>query len=325
MSTIAIRPYSNASPNMGLEKYDQVLFEGTSNTVPIWAREDVAGSPARWITGLNEFAPELLKLDEETKAAKIKEIRTAVAFLEGALASNRIDVKDKDFWSKVKQVRPDNHKFWHSISVTLSNNPSYLDPTEPEDLIKIFAIEAGGVPEVAPSYEAAKNGIKKYRFYLDKTEATVKEKTKSSINEKRAGAILVELLDNNFNKLFYVTKAIDPNSSQYKRSTPPEVFFQNMNEYIDGIIKGTAKKNPANAENFIKIAQLDMETLKLRAIVKDASFHGFLQVRSNQIYEALQDTPLGYNITEVVECLKNPLNDAILKRLMDKVEKFWNL
>lgn len=325
MSTIAIRPYVDKSANMGLEKYQQVLFEGTSNKVPMWAREDVTGSGnVRFITGLNEFAPELNKLDPETKAAKILQIRVAVKYLESALASNEVNIKDKDFWKQVKAVRPDNTDFWKKILIVASNSEIYLDPTDPEDLIKIFSIEAGGFPEIAPSLEVAKNSQRRYKFYLDKFEETVKENTKNSIAETRSKAILLELFESNINKLRYICKSLDVNSAQYKNSTPNEVLFSNMHDFIDGIVPGVSKKNLANAEQFSKTSKLDMETLKLRAIVKDASFYGFLQVRSGQIFESLHDTPLGLTVAEVVEFLKNPLNDAVLQRVMTKVEKHWS-
>ncbi len=324
MSKIAIRPYFSDKPNLGLEKYKQVVFQGVGHKLCIWAKEDVAGSSnVRFITGLNEFAPELSKLSSEEKEAKIKQIRTTVTFLEGALASNQVDPKDKKFWDNVKMIRPDNNAFWNSIQIIPSNNDIFLDPTEPEDIIKIAAIEAGGFPEIAPSLEAAKTGQKVVKFYLDKFDETVVTSTKQTMIDARADAELINLFDTNLNKLNYICKAIDVNSTQYKKSTPPAVLFGNMNTYIRGKMEGTNRKECA--QHFLEISKLDMETLKLRALVKDASFYRFLTVKNGQIYEGSNsDTPLGYNVTEVVEFLKNPLNEGVLKRLLAKVEKYWN-
>ena len=112
--TIAIKPYFNANKdNMGLEKYNMTLFDG------VWHHESIAclerNGIARYVTGLNEFAPEVKKLAPAERKIKVKEIRAAVCQLEKELAANVIDPKDKDFWNKVQVLRPDNHKFWEKI------------------------------------------------------------------------------------------------------------------------------------------------------------------------------------------------------------------
>ena len=322
MSKIAIRPYFEKTPNMGLEKYNKVVFDGVTHKQDMWAKEDVSGSGRfRYITGLNEFAPEITSLPDEEREAKIKQIRTTVVFLEGVLASNKLDIKDKSFWNNVKVVSPENHSFWATIRIAPSNEAIYLDPNEPEDLIKITSIEAGGFPDVAPSFESAKKASRKPKFFLDRTNVTIQNTTKVSISESRAKSILIELYDNNINKLRYLCKALDANSTQYKKSTPNEVLFGNMSEFIEGKL-GSAKTEAPGV--FLKRAALDMETLKLQALVKDASFYRILTVRSGQIYEGHFDTSLGYNVVEVVEFLKNPLNDAVLQRLLKQIESYWN-
>ena len=54
----------------------------------------------RYVTGLNEFSPEVKMLPKTEKEAKIKEIRSVVAQLEAELAANVVDPDDKDFWNK---------------------------------------------------------------------------------------------------------------------------------------------------------------------------------------------------------------------------------
>ena len=92
-STIAIRPYVDATKsNMGLEKYDLALFDGVFHEEQLACLE--INGIKRWVTGLNEFAPEIKKLPEEFKEAKIKDIRQTIAQLEKELAANVIDEKD---------------------------------------------------------------------------------------------------------------------------------------------------------------------------------------------------------------------------------------
>ena len=94
-------------------------------------------------------------LPEDEKESKIKEIRSIVSELEKDLAANYIDPTDKEFWNKVKLLRPDNHEFWEKIVLRVGNEPTFLEPkTDPYDLIKLIAINAGGFSLVAKSYDA---------------------------------------------------------------------------------------------------------------------------------------------------------------------------
>ena len=67
-STIAIRPYvDNAKSNMGLEKYEQALFDGIFHEEQLACLE--INGIKRYLTGLNEFAPEVKKLPDPDRFA----------------------------------------------------------------------------------------------------------------------------------------------------------------------------------------------------------------------------------------------------------------
>ena len=155
-ASIAVRPYFSAGKeNMGLEQYGLSLHDG------VYHEENLAclemNGVKRYVTGLNEFAPEVKMLDKVKKKAKITEIRKTVAQLEAELAANVVDPDDKDFWNKLTVMKPDNSKFWDKISLRCGNDPVFLDPDkDPYDLIKLFAINAGGFSIVAKSLRAAK-------------------------------------------------------------------------------------------------------------------------------------------------------------------------
>ena len=89
-SKITVRPYFDAtSDNMGLENYGLSLFDGVRHQEQLACLE--INGINRYLTGLNEFAPEIKKLSKEAKEAKVKQIRETVADLEAELASNIID------------------------------------------------------------------------------------------------------------------------------------------------------------------------------------------------------------------------------------------
>ena len=318
-----IKPYFDRNIfNMGLENYEINLYDGVFHFEQLACLEH--NGIARYITGLNEFAPEVKKLPAEQQAAKIKEIRKVVSQLEKELMSNMIDEDDKEFWNKVKLLRPDNHDFWKKIDLRCGNQPVFLDPKQNAyDLIKMYAIEAGGFDMVARSYEEARSRDKAPKFYLDKQIETISTKTEIKKMRNRALAELQKLYDKNINKLFYTMKVLDLNSVQYKKSTPNDVLYDNADSYINA--EGSESNHRRAIQSFLDIAKLDMETLKIRAVIKDANY---LRIITNKtdgfVYHTSSNSLLGRNTAEIIEYLKNPINEQILSDIIDHVEKQWN-
>jgi len=322
-SSVTIRPFvDNINENMGLEKYNMVLFEGIFHEEQIICLEN--NGIKRYVTGLNEFAPEIKNLPEEEKDALVKDIRNTVAQLEKELIANVIDPKDPDFWNKVKLLRPDNDEFWSKIALRCSNEPVYLDAAnDPYDLIKLRAIEHGGFSIIAKSLQHARTEAPRYKFYLDKFEETASIKTELKKLKNKAFAELQKMFDKNTNKLFYVCKVVDPNSTQYKKSTPLDVLYDNMDKYISGESVETNKRQ--TAQKFLDICLLDMETLKLRAVIKDANFYKLIATRGDgNIYHMKSGSMLGKNPSDILLYLKNPLNEEILLDVITNTEKYWN-
>jgi len=319
---ISIRPFFDANvANMGLEKYGLSLMEGVMHEEQLACI--TTNGIDRYLTGLNEFAPEVvLEEDKEKKAAMIKDIRETVAQLEKVFASNIIDPADPEFWNKVKRLRPDNMEFWGAITIRSGNIPVILDPKDPNDLIKIRAIEAGGFSGIAKSFDVARAMVQAPKFYLDKYEETVATKNEPRKMHNKAVAELQKLFDTNTNKLFYVAKVVDGNSVQYKKSTPNDTLYENMDKYING---ETYEKNQRRAaQTFLDACNADMETLKVRALVKDATYHKYLALHGDGFIKHMEtNTPMGRNSSEIIDFLKNPLNEKILDSLMHRVEKEW--
>jgi hypothetical protein len=319
---VSVKPYIDATvDNMGLQKYNLVLFDGV-------AHEEQLGcithnGVVRWLTGLNEFAPEIQALDDEPKAAKIKEIRKTVAYLEKALNSNVVDPKDEDFWNKIKYIHPNNEKFWSTISLRCSNEDVILNPKkDPIDLIKLYAIEAGGFQFVARSFEAARSMPVPPKWFLDKAVETTTTKIEVKQIRNKALAELQKLFEKNQNKMFLVAKVVDANSVQYKKTTPHAVIYDTMDKYIHGV--GVERSEKRAAQGFLDVCGLDMETLKLKALIKDATFYKFIAPKADGvIYHVASNTIMGRNPSECLEFLKNPLNEKTLDHLMKVIEEYW--
>jgi hypothetical protein len=94
-SSLTIRPFVDTEmANMGLEKYQMALFEGVFHEESLACLE--YNGIRRYVSGLNEFAPEIKLMNPDDAEAAIKDIRTTVAQLERELAANVLDVNDVD-------------------------------------------------------------------------------------------------------------------------------------------------------------------------------------------------------------------------------------
>ncbi len=321
---ITVKPFTHAfKENMGLEDYGFVVFPGIYHEEQLAAIE--RNGVVRYITGLDEFAPEVQNINiPEKKEAVIYNIRTVVAHLEKMLATNVIKITDEDFWNKVKLLRPDNHDFWSKISLRVSNEAVHLNPTEdPYDLIKYIAIEAGGFDLIGKSFDDSMAQAVSPKFYLDKAVHTISSRTSYKKLRNKAIGILDSMSNKNTKKLLYVTKAIDADSVTYKNHTPSDVLYDVMDEYING--EGVESNKSKAAQNFIDISKLDMETLKLKSLVKDATFYKVISLKvDGMLYHSQTSTMLGRNVSDVVEYLKNPLNEDMLVKLLDEIEGYWN-
>jgi hypothetical protein len=321
-TTIAVRPFfDNSASNMGLEEYGISLFDGVTHNEQLACLEN--NGVVRYITGLNEFAPEIKLLNPEDREARVREIRSAIVELEKELAANVIEIDDPQFWNKVKLLKPDNAEFWNKISISCSNDPLFLDPRDPYDRIKLHAIEAGGFSIVAKSFDDARSKAVPPKFYLDKEEETVMYRTEYKKLRNKALSELQKLFDKNSTKLFYIAKVVDINSTQYKRSTPLDIIYENMDRHING--EGGETNKERAAKSFMETATLDMETLKIKSIVRDSVFFKYIINKADgYIYHAKSNSLLGRNVSDVVEFLKNPLNEDLLKDLNLACEKYWN-
>lgn len=323
VGNISVRPFIDGNvENMGLENYGYVVYPNTFQEEQVAATE--RNGVVRYITGLDEFAPEVQKLDPEKKAAVARNIRLVVAKLERELATNVINVDDEDFWDKVQLLKPNNHEFWSKITIRCGNEPVHLNvKSDPYDLIKMMVIEAGGFDLISKSYEDARASAVPRKWYLDKEAHTVATRTEYKKLRNQATTILESLFSKSIKKLMYIAKVLDGNSTQYKNSTPTDIIYDNMDEYIQG--NGVEGNKKRAAENFIKASNLDMETLKIKAIVRDASFYKFIATKADgMIYHSAKNAVLGRNVSDVVEYLKNPLHADILEDLLAEVEKYWN-
>lgn len=322
LGKVSIKPFVDPTKeNMGLELYNYVVFPNTYQVESLAAIEQ--NGKMRYLNGLNEFAPEIKMIkDPEKKEAVIKDIRETVAILERERAFNQIDPEDKDFWTKVQMFKPDNSEIWGNVTLRLGNDDMFLDPANNVDhLIIIKAIEGNGFSLVASSYEDCKRSNKKW--YLDRQIDTMSTKISTTKLRNKALAILQQLFEEEPRKLFYIAKNIDPSSVQYTNKTLADVIYDNLDKFINGFAHEGDKKKCANV--FLETAKMANDELKIKAVIKDASFYKYIAPKADGVlYETSQNIMLGRNNADVLEFLKNPVNEDVLDTLMAKVELLWS-
>lgn len=318
---IKISPYVQNVENMGLEKYQKVVFDGVTQEEGIIKLEE--NGVVRYVTGLNEFAPEVLKIeDEETRKAKIKWIRETVSRLEKTLASNEVDPKftNKKFWSEIKLLHPDNHEFWKSHKLKLGNNALYLHPlTNPLHEVIIIAIEANGYSSIASSLAQARELRKdRIKWYLDKYEKTASIKTSIKKSRNSAKAILQTLFDENPKKLFMLAKSFLDAPSQYRKTTPMDIIYEAVDDKIDTLDESQLKK-------FKLMSQRTLEDLSMNAIVSDAIYYKIITSRGGQITHTLSGDFLGKTKEDAILELGKPTNGNLFDSIREEVEENWNI
>jgi hypothetical protein len=319
----SIRVYLDGkSDKMGLARYNEVVMPGAFWEEPLTCLE--ANNQKRYITGLDEFAPEVTRLtDPEKKKAVIKNIREKVAFLERSFAANVLDVDDKDFWNKVQVVRPNNHDFWKDIKVRTGNEPVFLDPENPSDLVILCGIEAGGFTTIAKSFDDARLASQAPNWYLDKEVDTASTKNELKKLKNKAKGSLDKLHEKDSKRLFYIVKNVDPKPYQYTLSTSQEIIYSVLDEYIEGKGQENAKRA---ATRFTNLVTMPIAELKVRAVLADANFYKMILAKADgNIYHVKTDRMLGGNIEEVIEFYMNQLNAVSWQTLYDEVESRWKL
>ncbi len=348
---VCIKPYISGLPNAGLERYDLVIAEGAQH-------KELLGLVERngikcYLPGLNEMASEVMGIrDDEKREAVIRDIRKTVVFLENSIGGNAaiterdIDERDADgkltgklnplFWTKVLTFisqTPDvmqadgkgtsrKPTFWDSVEIKCGNQPIYLNPNNPHDLILLYAIKAGGFITVAPSLEAARNAIEVPKWYLDNEEETAGIKTEVKKLRNKAGSELQKLFDKDAVKLFYVTKLCALNSLSYRKTTSLDILYDDCDKYINGETVDKDKKK--TAEKFLEYTKLELAALRVQAIVRDATeMHLLTFKQDGQLYYNKTGTPMGKGVIDVVTFLQNPLNADILDTISKEVEEEW--
>jgi hypothetical protein len=317
---ITIKPFvEKGVPNMGLEKYGQALFEGAMHDQQL--RCTIINGVTRYLTGLDEYAVSVKRLPEAERKAKVKAIRETIIKLEDEIYGNKLEIDDKDFWSKTV-FAPTKTEYWERVSFSIGNEGLTLNPHDPHELILIIAAEAGGFDDIAGSFEEAKGSPKPPKFYLEKKRDAEIDEAKVKQLRDRAVYELMKVFMEEPQRLFVLAKNLLPISNSYRKTDAVLTWYGHLSSFIDGSgVEMDKKKAPGK---FLNIIQKPEEYLNIRAYVLEAAYlKKIITKADNKIYNRETDTLLGANLEEVVEYLRQPTNQVELDNIMEQIDAIW--
>ena len=73
------------------------------------------------------------------------------------------------------------------------------------------------------------------------------------------------MYNKNITKLMYVAKCVDIESTQYSKSTPNDILYENMDLFING--EGTETNKKKASEKFLKTSKMSMKDLKIHILI----------------------------------------------------------
>lgn len=342
---ISIKPYISGEENMGLEVHGEILFPGVKHQDRLGA--EVKNGYVTYFTGLNEQDSSVQQLPEAQKVAKITTIRQTVAYLENSIANNfkvRPETcmdnygkgEEDTFWANVTtfisagpiqyNVKGDRQEnYWDGIKLELDNKEQQLDKSNAHDLVKFYAIQAGGLSAVAPSLSKAIEAQGRYKWYLDQPEETADIQAEGIKLKYQAGAALEQMRMSDENRLFLMAKTLAiKHSSSYHRGGPTYTPILSLYKDISDYIEGKKGDGPTIAvERFMQFYSMPIDELTRRAVIKDAIEQHLIEMKGDgKMY--YRSEMLGKNIEEMVEKLMNhAMYGETWEHLFEKIETIW--
>lgn len=309
--TISIEPYFNSGTEfMGYENYGYSAFPGGSETQNLGYIE-ISKEKYRFLTGLDPQAKSIQAIkDVDERNAVISEIEKTLNWLEErGYNKEMLNPFNKDFWLKRDQ------KFENNLRIDLDFN-------DPEHVILYWNIMGGGFDTVAPNLEAAKKSNKLYKWYIAELETEAINKVEIKIIKNEAKELLNKTYKSKPRLLFYVAKNILSPDNFFKNSTPIEIIYDKLDDFIEGKSLVFNKKNaPITFTETFNKSQAD---LMLMALVRDAIFFRILKQRKDGIFVNPETgSILGKNEYEMFEHLKNPLFASDYDEIERAVKEKW--
>lgn len=257
------------------------------------------GPDGKIITGLDENALDIIRMEDAGEKKKLQaSIKKEREELE-RLLGRELDVTS-DFWDEFFFIVED--------GVT-------LDPTNPmHRVVEKFLIAN---KKVAPNEEAIEDSEGEYSnclFFFYREEEEVDKTAKNSLKKDRAVAKLVNVNENNPERLVKIYSYLFGYDA--KNEVSPTQAYVKIKEMLDVTDKNTLTQN---IEKVLAVLNLKPEELNTKLVLDKAIKKRIVTTKGN-IYRR-GDIILGNDYDEALDYLMSPENSAELVSLKKEVDK----
>ena len=280
------------------------LWPGFTHVYNVFAKQ-LSGGKYRYVTGLDPN-----EVDED----KRPEIEEAVKYLESYYGKGVLD--------------PFNETFWKDINIKLDKKNIFLDITnKPEDKLIYYVIKAGGIQEIAPSYDEAVEASQPKKWFMVEPEqlADISANVDRDFNEAIANLVYLDK-EKTFEDMFLVHKVLITSDRGTTKNTPKSALYTDLSQFIYGkIVKTNKKQTPSQFVNVVNLIKSDKKKLYITAYVKEAIYFHFLVPGDDGGFVNNETkTKYGASQEKAVAFLSNPANQEELDNIRERVEKKWS-
>lgn len=280
------------------------LWPGFTHVYNVFAKQ-LSGGKYRYVTGLDP-----LEYDED----KRPEIEEAVKYLENWYGKGSLD--------------PFNETFWKDINIKLDKKNIFLDiANNAEHKLLYYVIKAGGIQEIAPTYNEAVEASQPKKWFMVEPEELADISVQSDRTINKAIAAL-EWLDEEktFDDMMLVHKVLITSDRGATKNTPKSALYKDLSGFIHGtIVKTNKKQTPSQFIETVNLIKTDKKKLYISAYVKEAVYFNFLTPgEDGGLVNTETRTKYGASQEKAIAFLSNPVNQEELDNIKERVEKKWS-
>lgn len=279
-----------SAASIGLNRYNRSVFPNTMQGFQPYKTKG-----GRWVTGLDENAPEILKLKAvDAKQYKevferVKEERESLELLTG---------EDLSATSK----------FWDDF-IVLFRNEIILDLDDPMDKIRYRVMVANNYAAPNPDVVEAPEYVNT-KFYISRTEEEESNKAKVKREKNRAIAELTKIEENK-NRLLVIAKYIFGNN--ISDSITMDALYNMLSDYISNDKRG------ADIRTFLTAVEKPTEDIQIKLTIDEAIKLNIIRL-SGGVYQRGSIT-YGKDVPAMIKYFSKADNSGELASIMEAVKE----
>ena len=200
-----------------------------------------------------------------------------------------------------------------------------VDQMAIEHLVLYYAIKGGGIPSIAPSYDAAINAPNPPRWYMIAPE----EQIKIDIAPEKAKNKAIYVLEGLYEKgktedLFLLHKALVSSDRGITKETGRDMLYADLNKFINGeFVKTDRRRTPVDFVEWAEVLKKDKNFVVAYAHLKDGLYYNMLFEKDMSIYNRQTNGKYPGDLKKAAEFLIAPTNIDEFTNLKNQMKYKW--